>query len=127
MSVLERAFPQEEIHLDNDGEADFKVPRHPIIYYSKGLLPSLLLTVIIQLVFSGIFVAIEPVITVALSFPATYLLLRTRASTFRSLVLGTFLQSFCPLALLWSSYGNTLAFVVLMACGEAIWSPRLYE
>ena len=74
-----------------------------------------------------IFVAIEPVITVALSFPATYLLLRTRASTFRSLVLGTFLQSFCPLALLWSSYGNTLAFVVLMACGEAIWSPRLYE
>ena len=58
---------------------------------------------------------------------ATFLLLRWRASTYRSLVGGTLLQSFCPLALIWSSYGNTLAFVVIMALGEAIWSPRLYE
>ena len=74
-----------------------------------------------------IFVAIEPVITVLLSFPATFFLLRSRASTYRSLVGGTLLQSFCPVALMWTSYGNTLAFVVIMALGEAIWSPRLYE
>ena len=74
-----------------------------------------------------IFVAVEPVITVLLSFPVTFLLLRQRASTYRTLVGGTLLQSFCPLALIWSSYGNTLAFVVIMALGEAIWSPRLYE
>lgn len=74
-----------------------------------------------------VFVAIEPVITVLMSFPATYVLLRYRASTYSSLVAGTLLQSFCPLALMWSSYGNTLAFVVIMAMGEAIWSPRLYE
>ena len=74
-----------------------------------------------------VFVAIEPVITVLLSFPATFVLLRYRASTYASLVAGTLLQSFCPIALMWSSYGNTLAFVVIMAMGEAIWSPRLYE
>eukprot|EP00325_Prymnesiales_sp_UTEX-LB-985_P004077 CAMPEP_0174706546 /NCGR_PEP_ID=MMETSP1094-20130205/9351_1 /TAXON_ID=156173 /ORGANISM="Chrysochromulina brevifilum, Strain UTEX LB 985" /LENGTH=358 /DNA_ID=CAMNT_0015904819 /DNA_START=206 /DNA_END=1282 /DNA_ORIENTATION=- len=74
-----------------------------------------------------VFVAVEPVITVLLSFPATFLLLRWRASTFRALVGGTLLQSFCPIALLWTTYGNTLAFVVIMALGEAIWSPRLYE
>ena len=66
-------------------------------------------------------------ITVLLSFPVTYLLLRQRISTYACLVGGTFLQSFCPLALLWTSYGSTLAFVVIMAFGEAIWSPRLYE
>ena len=74
-----------------------------------------------------LFVAVEPVITVLLSFPVTYLLLRQRVSTYACLVGGTFLQSFCPLALLWTSYGSTLAFVVIMAFGEAIWSPRLYE
>jgi len=73
------------------------------------------------------FVAIEPVVTVALSFPTTFLLLRARTSTYGALVAGTLLQSFCPLALLWTSYGNTLAFVLIMAAGEAIWSPRLYE
>jgi MFS family permease len=74
-----------------------------------------------------LFAAIEPFLTVTLSFPVTYLLLRHRFSTYQALVVGTFVQSFCPIALLWSSYGNTLAFVSIMALGEAIWSPRLYE
>ena len=75
-----------------------------------------------------LFVAVEPVITVLLSFPVTYFLLQKRASTFASLVGGTLLQSFCPLALvLGSSYANSVAFVIFMALGEAIWSPRLYE
>jgi len=73
------------------------------------------------------FVAIEPVITVLMSFPVTYLLLRHRTSTFACLVGGTLLQSFCPLALMWTSYESTLLFVLIMALGEAIWSPRLYE
>ena len=58
-----------------------------------------------------------------MSFPVTFLLLRHRISTYASLVGGTLLQSFCPLALLWSSYANTLGFVVLMASlapGEAV-------
>lgn len=75
-----------------------------------------------------LFVAIEPVLTVLLSFPVTFLLLRHRTSTFVSLVGGTLLQSFCPLALVYTtSYGSALVFVMLMALGEAIWSPRLYE
>jgi MFS family permease len=74
-----------------------------------------------------LFIAFEPVITIMLSFPVTYLLLRRRTSTFATIVGGTFLQSFCPLALLITSYPTTLAFIVLMAFGEAIWSPRLYE
>jgi hypothetical protein len=74
-----------------------------------------------------IFVAIEPVITVSMSFPVTYLLMRHRTSTYASLVGGTLLQSFCPLALMHTSYGSSLAFVTIMALGESIWSPRLYE
>ena len=75
-----------------------------------------------------LFVAVEPVLTVLLSFPVTFLLLRHRTSTFASLVGGTLLQSFCPLALVYTtSYGSALVFVTIMALGEAIWSPRLYE
>ena len=41
--------------------------------------------------------AVEPVVTVLLSFPATFLLLRTRASTYSSLVGGTLLShNFLP-------------------------------
>ena len=36
-------------------------------------------------------------------------------------------QAFCPLALLWTSYVSALSFVIIMALGESIWSPRLYE
>ena len=74
-----------------------------------------------------IFEAIEPVATVLLSFPLTYLLLRYRVSTFATLVGGTLLQSFCPLALLSSTYAANLVFVLVMAAGEAVWAPRLYE
>ncbi len=74
-----------------------------------------------------VFVAVEPVLTVLLSFPVTFLLLRHRVSTFACLVGGTVLQSFCPLALTYTSYEATLLFVCIMALGEAVWSPRLYE
>ena len=68
-----------------------------------------------------LFVAVEPLLTVLLSFPVTYLLLRHRVSTFAALVCGTLLQSFCPLALVYSSYSAAFAFVAIMALGEAIW------
>mmetsp|Transcript_66533 Transcript_66533/g.110629 ORF Transcript_66533/g.110629 Transcript_66533/m.110629 type:complete len:506 (-) Transcript_66533:373-1890(-) len=74
-----------------------------------------------------VFVAVEPVLTVLLSFPVTYLLLRHRIPTYVCLIGGTLVQSFCPLALTYTSYISNLGFVSVMALGEAIWSPRLYE
>ena len=74
-----------------------------------------------------IFVAVEPIMTVLLSFPVTFVLLRRRISTSDALIYGTLLQSFCPVALMYTSYGATFLFVAIMALGEAIWSPRLYE
>ena len=42
-----------------DGDADFAYPRHPIIFYFKGLLPSLLLNATLQLASAAIFSAVE--------------------------------------------------------------------
>ena len=36
--VLDRRFPMKTIDLDGDGGSDFKVPRGPVIYYTKNLL-----------------------------------------------------------------------------------------
>jgi len=58
--LLERAFPRVGVDLDGSGEFDFYQPRHPFLYYSKNLLPSLVLTIFLQLVSAGIFYAIDP-------------------------------------------------------------------
>ena len=47
------------IDIDEDGEADFPIPRHPIIYYSKYLAPYLLLNIAVQLISAAIFCALE--------------------------------------------------------------------
>ena len=58
-ALLERCFPMRMLDLEGDGEADFPVPRHPIIYYPKQLLPSLLLNLAAQLISAAVFVSIE--------------------------------------------------------------------
>jgi len=56
---LEKCFPRNYIDIDGDGDADFAYPRHIVIYYLKGMSPSLLLNVTLQLGSAAIFVAIE--------------------------------------------------------------------
>ena len=57
--ALERAFPMDGVDLEGDGQPDFFKPRHPLVYYFKNLLPSLVLTVALQLASAAIFVAID--------------------------------------------------------------------
>ena len=64
-ALLERLFPQHAVHLGEVDEtnaadqADYTVPRHPLIYYPKQLLPSLTLNLLLQLASAGIFCLIE--------------------------------------------------------------------
>ena len=48
------------IDMDGDGDIDFYQPRPPAVYYLKNLLPSFLLTVVLQLLSAAIFCAIDP-------------------------------------------------------------------
>lgn len=57
---LESLVPQSGIDIDGDGTSDFKVPRSPLVYYSKNLLAPFLLIIVVQLTFAAIFVAVEP-------------------------------------------------------------------
>ena len=65
---MERLFPQKGIDIDGDGGCDYKVPRHPVIYYSKNLLPSVLLNLAIQCISAGIFCAVETAWSFQLAF-----------------------------------------------------------
>ena len=58
--LLERLFPQVAVDLDGDGVADYYLPRHPLVFYSKGLLPSFLLNIVVQLLSAVVFTAVEP-------------------------------------------------------------------
>ncbi|KAL1515141.1 hypothetical protein AB1Y20_004202 [Prymnesium parvum] len=57
--VLERWFPAHGVDVDNNGEIDFQIPRHPIIYYTKNLLPSFALETVVILFCAGIFTTLE--------------------------------------------------------------------
>ena len=57
---MERLFPQVGVDLSGDGKFDYYQPRPPLIYYTKNLLPSLLLTMGLQLVSAAIFCLVEP-------------------------------------------------------------------
>ena len=56
---LDRMIPEETVDIDGDGEADYRVPRHAMVYYTKNLIPSLLLNVMLQMASAFIFVVIE--------------------------------------------------------------------
>lgn len=57
--VMERFFPQKEVDIDGDGTYDFKMPRTPLIYYTKNMLPGIVLVVFCQIISSLIFMSIE--------------------------------------------------------------------
>jgi len=57
--VLDRWFPERAIDIDGDGEADYKLPHHPFLYFGKNLLPSFLLNVVVQFPAAVIFASIE--------------------------------------------------------------------
>eukprot|EP00966_Prymnesium_polylepis_P054851 1267625-Prymnesium_polylepis.1 len=57
--VLETCFPQRTIDIDGDGTADFKVPRHPIVFYGKALCVPLVLLLGVQCCFAAMFVGVE--------------------------------------------------------------------
>lgn len=59
-ALLEQAFPQTGVDIDGDGDIDFYQPRPPAVYYLKNLLPSFLLTVVLQLLSAAIFCTIDP-------------------------------------------------------------------
>ena len=52
-------MPMVYVDLDGDGEFDYAVPESTAVFYAKNLLPSLLLNLTVQVVFSGIFAAVE--------------------------------------------------------------------
>ena len=58
-NLLERMFPQIPVDPDGSGSDIFYKPRPPLIYYCKNLLPSVLITVILQCISAEIFVFIE--------------------------------------------------------------------
>jgi len=57
--LLENLFPQIPVDLNGDGVVDFMKPRHWTIYYSKNLLPLLLIVIAAQLACAGVFLAFE--------------------------------------------------------------------
>ena len=57
--LMDRAFPSRTLDVTGSGSADFKLPSHPAIYYLKNLTPSLVLTLVVQVVFALGFVAVE--------------------------------------------------------------------
>lgn len=57
--LLERKFPQKAIDIDGDGVADFRIPRHPLIYYGKALVGPVTLILGLQCAFAAAFWAVE--------------------------------------------------------------------
>jgi potassium channel subfamily K len=56
---LSEIFPRETVDIDGNGEEDYTLPRRPAVHYFKQLFPSVLVNVLMQLIYAGIFVAIE--------------------------------------------------------------------
>lgn len=57
--MLERYFPAHGVDLDGDGSSDFDKPPSPLKYYSKNLLPTVLLIVVVQMISAGIYMALD--------------------------------------------------------------------
>ena len=56
---VERHFPTKGHDLDGNGQDDYHVPLHPVLFYASRLLVPLLLTLTIQLVAAACYVAVE--------------------------------------------------------------------
>ena len=65
---MELLMPQIPVDLDGDGGVDYYKPRPPLIYYSKNLLPSILLNILLQLISAAIFCGLNTSWTFADAF-----------------------------------------------------------
>jgi len=75
-----------------------------------------------------IIVAVEPVLTMIFSPIMTGLLLKYGITFDRALLIGSFISGISVFALcVEESYAAALSFIVVLAVGESIWSPKLYE
>jgi len=74
-----------------------------------------------------IFISIQPLLTVLLGFPVTFFLLKFGIGTYKALMIGCCIQSLCPIALFSNSMLGASVFISIMALGESIWAPALYE
>ena len=57
---MDTCCPPKQIDITGNGIADFKYPRHPLIYYTKNLLPLTLFVLVLQLSSAAVFVALIP-------------------------------------------------------------------
>ncbi|CAJ1365898.1 unnamed protein product [Effrenium voratum] len=58
--LLEHLVPATYVDISGNGKPDFKVPRRPIIYYSKGLLGPVVILLAFQFLSAFVFTAVEP-------------------------------------------------------------------
>ena len=57
--LVEKIIPTAHVDLNGDGQMDYAVPEHPLVFYGKNLIPSLSLNLAVQFIFAGIFSAVE--------------------------------------------------------------------
>lgn len=57
--LLDRVFPEKAVDIDGDGEADFFVPKKPLLYYSKNLIAPFFVIMSFQCFFAAIFCTLE--------------------------------------------------------------------
>jgi len=73
-------------------------------------------------------VGLEPVVTMLVTPFVTLLLVRFNWRLDRTLLIGAFISGLSVFILaLEETYASAIAFVVVLAVGESIWSPKLYE
>jgi hypothetical protein len=58
-NAVERVFPRKLVDIDGDGDPDFEVPRHPLVYYGRNMLAPVLIFLTLQFLFSAIFISVE--------------------------------------------------------------------
>mmetsp|Transcript_63524 Transcript_63524/g.98836 ORF Transcript_63524/g.98836 Transcript_63524/m.98836 type:complete len:575 (-) Transcript_63524:54-1778(-) len=75
-----------------------------------------------------IVVGIEPFLTMFLSPVFTWLLVKFKCRLDQTLLLGAFISGASVYILaIEETYNAAIAFVIVLAVGESIWSPKLYE
>ena len=59
--LVGKLFPVVYVDVDGDGEEDYELPQHALVFYGKNLMPSFALNLLVQLSFSFVFCAIEDI------------------------------------------------------------------
>jgi len=73
-------------------------------------------------------VGLEPVVTMLVSPIATFFIVKLGLRLDHTLLLGAFISGISVFILsMEETYNSAIAFVIVIAVGESIWSPKLYE